>query len=224
MTQVDAYVLPVAPDAARTGVDLFLGEDWMYANQAKLDYASVPFTVSLRAEPLPDTWAHTVTTGEEVLNYVTSTLYSASTVPLLSDRQCKRLMRQKNVASSAFVVSVSPANSDGCSMPADFPTDGSAVFPHAPPSGATDVVVDGASEARTVTSSPLASVLLDRNLAASQVVHQSGHAAPPTLHGEVPSKVPVELPGLGDGPVNQEELSRLLHWHSHVFAEPCVAT
>ena len=218
MTKVNAYVLPVAPDAARTGIDLFLGEDWMYANKAKLDYTTVPFTVSLHADPLPDTWEHTVTTGKEVLNYVTSTLYEASTVPLLTDRQCKRLMRQKNVASSAFVVTVSPANSDGCSTSAPEPTDGSAVFPHVPPSLAKDVVADGVSEARVVTSSPLASVRLDPNLDASQVFQLSGHAVP--LHGEVPSKAPVELLGLGDGPVNQEELSRLLHRYSHIFAEP----
>ena len=105
MTTVSAYVLPHPADAPPSSLQMYLGLDWMYSNKAKLDFSTCPFSVSYHPEP-EEVWGSPPLTGLQVLTAATDLLYAVSTVPLLTNRQCKRLLRQKNNALNAFTVMV----------------------------------------------------------------------------------------------------------------------
>ena len=201
-TTVTGYVLPppAVPSPARTTkVDVFLGLDWLYANKAKLDYSTYPFTISYDAHTtMDDSWDNPSLSGLQVLQYATNTLYAASTVPLLTDRQCKRLLRQRATAAKAFTVVVRQANQFAGSvqlgpMPAkDKTTDFST-----PP---VSLVAGGAH------SSP-----------GKEHAEQSGDSLHPQA---VPMHDSNQLPDVGDGPCSPEHVSSLLQKYQHVFAEP----
>ena len=86
-----AYVLdlPSASSGLAAGVDVVLGEDWLYANKCNLNYGTYPFAVHVATHipsELEDQWNAPSMSGIQVLQYATAKLYHASTVPLMSDK------------------------------------------------------------------------------------------------------------------------------------------
>ena len=193
-TTVTAYVLPPPATGIEvpSGVDVFLGTDWLYANKAVLDYSTIPFTVSYDAGASPDTWVEPMMTGLDVLSYATDALYAASTVPLLTERQCKRMLRQKSTAANAFVAMVCPASASPLSI-----ADGQGRIPIGTP-----VETDSGSSAGPYSSPGMEHL-----------------GSPGDSMGRTQASA-TTLPDVGDGPVSHVDMTSLLLKYKHIFDEP----
>jgi hypothetical protein len=202
-TTVTGYVLPppaVPPLASSTKVDAFLGTDWLYANKAKLDYSTFPFTISYaNTTSMNDSWSSPTVSGLQVLQFATDALYAASTVPLLTDRQSKRLLRHPATAAKTFTVVVRQTDHIVASVSTrPMPTSNKTTVSSTPPDS---------SQAGGASSRP------GEEPAASQ-------AGNPLYPQAVPMHESIQLPDVGDGPCSTEHLSSLLHKYQHIFAEP----
>jgi hypothetical protein len=193
LTTVMAYVLPLPAASPPSSVQIYLGVDWMYANKAKLDFSTCPFTISY--EPAPqEVWGEPPMTGLQVLTAATDALYAASTLPLLTERQCKRLLRKKHNALNAFTVLVCPGKNPDHDVTlafnsvADLPLTSAAdgMPPHGPGREATvpSPEIDSASPGITKTA------------------------------------VKPVLPSVCEGPVPVPAFQELLRSYEHLFAEP----
>jgi hypothetical protein len=195
-TTVEAYVLPpISAGCTACDVDCYLGVDWQYANATVLDFSKVPFDVSIAetATLSPQAaWERPpAITALSVLTAATDALFAASTVSLLSDRQCKRLLRQKGVAQSAFAIVVRTASASE-----------SAFSPLLPVSGEVPIV---------------SSVVPHQHLSGRAAVPSCPGRDNESLGQDKDSII---LPAVGDGPVDSELMTSLLLKYKHLFAAP----
>ena len=125
ITTVNAFVLSTTSSNLAGTADVVLGEDWLYANKAVLDFTSEPYSAYFQPPALPaDEWLRPSMTGLQVLQYATDRLFYASTVTMMSDKQTRRALRNKHTAASAFTVMVRQAATPEVATsqtPTDFP-------------------------------------------------------------------------------------------------------
>jgi hypothetical protein len=200
MTTVNPYVLPpLAEGCIPNAVDCYLGVDWQYANATVLNFGTVPFTLSIAQPAITPqaAWEQPpAVTGLCVLTLATNALFAASTVPLLSDRQCKRLLRQKGTAEKAFAIMVCKA-----------------LEPDVSPVMQTNASVAHAQVSKSIVPQyPAAGVGIGP--ANVQGVDRMSSESMGQVEGGV------LLPVVDDGPVDKKELSSLVFRYKHVFAEP----
>jgi hypothetical protein len=205
MTTVTALVLPpLAAGSPPNDVDGYLGVDWQYANSTVLDFSKCPFEVSIAETasltPQAAFEQPPALTGLAVLRSATDALYAASTVPLLSDRQCKRLMRQQSVASKAFVIVVSDANK----------LSDSAILARL---SLKEQVAFGSTTVDPSRDHAVGTVIPD------SLGNESAHLSAGVSSLEQGTK-DIVLPAVGDGAVDSDKMSSLLQKYKHVFAEP----
>ena len=110
-TQLNAIVLPPPgqPVSAAQPVGVYLGTDWLHHNRAKLDFSSVPFSVSCGQEPasLHSTICHDASACKGASVAALSPLTTTpDPLSLLTSRQCKRLLKDKATRRDAFIVMV----------------------------------------------------------------------------------------------------------------------
>ena len=191
ITSITAYVLPHPAEALPSSVGIYLGTDWLYANKAKLDYSTFPFAVSYAASEPSEVWGQPLVNGLQVLTAATDALYASSTVPLLTNRQCKRMLRQKHLASQSFTVLVCPADQQRVALHA------TETIVHPPQSSSAASGVSPNSPGIEVPPSDVTDTTKESPAAAKSAV-----------------------PVVGEGPVPVLAFQNLLHKHSHVFDEP----